>query len=119
MPHYHTTQAIIRALVAAHGKFKSIALASHGPAGSTWVISSKAIIDLADDLANQRTGGGLAVLEALAEAVQTGGRVDLLACNLIATPEGKAFLKDLEKRTGCNFAASVDKTGTLPYPNLP
>jgi len=103
--------AIIRALVAAHGKFKSIALASHGPAGSTWVISSKAIIDLADDLANQRTGGGLAVLEALAEAVQTGGRVDLLACNLIASPQGKAFLQDLEKRTGCNFAASVDKTG--------
>jgi len=100
--------AIIRALVAAHGKFKSIGLASHGPAdgSDTWAISSKVVLDFADP-----KGGAMAVLEALAEAVQTGGRVDLLACNLIATPEGKAFLKDLEKRTGCNFAASVDKTG--------
>ena len=72
--------AIIRALVAAHGKFKSIALASHGPASaeSTWAISSKAVVDLADQKSE-----GFKVLEALAEAVQTGGWVDLLACNLI------------------------------------
>ena len=96
-------------MVAAHGKFKSIALASHGPASAestTWAISSKAVVDLADQKSE-----GFKVLEALAEAVQTGGRVDLLACNLIASPEGKSFLKDLEDRTGCNFAASVDKTG--------
>jgi len=100
--------AIIRAVVAANGKFKSIALASHGPSSEgVWSLSKNVVLDLSDPT----KGGAMAVLEALAEGVEKNGRVDLLSCSLIATAEGKAFLQELETRTGCNFAASTDKTG--------
>ena len=39
------------------------------------------------------------------------GRVDLLACSLLKSREGREVFDAIERETKCNFAASDNKTG--------
>ena len=104
-----------RDLSASGAGFQSVALANHGPAaaadgGFEWAITSTIKLTSADELQDPQNGVRR-VLEALAKATVDGGRVDLFACNLLATEEGKAVLKEIEAATKTNFAASTNKTG--------
>jgi len=92
--------------------FDSIAFACHGPpapAGETlhWAITKSAV--LTSSMTNLGDVGK--VLKALACATKKGGRVDLLACNLLKDDFGKDVLKKIESRTSTNFAASSNVTG--------
>jgi len=92
--------------------FDSIAFACHGPpapAGETlhWAITKSAVLN-----SSMTTLGDVGkVLKALAGATKKGGRVDLLACNLLKNDFGKELLKKIESRTRTNFAASSNVTG--------
>ncbi len=104
-----------RNLSASGAGFQSVALANHGPAaaadgGFEWAITSGIKLTSAAELKDPQNGVRR-VLEALAKATVDGGRVDLFACNLLATEEGKAVLKEIEAATNTNFAASTNKTG--------
>ena len=105
----------VRDLSASGAGFQSVALANHGPAaaadgGFEWAITSTIKLANAAELQDPQNGVRR-VLEALAKATVDGGRVDLFACNLLATEEGKAVLKEIEAVTKTNFAASTNKTG--------
>ncbi len=104
------------------GGFKSIALACHGPPkdadgddddGFEWKISEQIVIT--DD--SEITNIGLKhparqLMLALGKAVQDGsGRVDLFACSLLASREGKEVFDAIESETKANFAASTNLTG--------
>ena len=103
-----------RNLSASGAGFKSIALANHGPAAAEgsfeWSITSTIKLTSAGELKDPQNGVRR-VLEALAKATVDGGRVDLFACNLLKTEEGKAVFKEIEAATKTNFAASTNKTG--------
>jgi hypothetical protein len=95
--------------------FESIALANHGPKPSDdtsfeWAITKDISIKSVDELKDPNNCVRR-VLEALGKATIEGGRVDLFACNLLASEEGKAIFKEVEALTKCNFAASTNKTG--------
>ena len=47
--------------------------------------------------------------------VNDGGRIDLLACDLVANAQGNLLLSQLESLTGKDFAASSDPTGNALY----
>ncbi len=47
--------------------------------------------------------------------VNNGGRIDLLACDLVANAQGNLLLSQLESLTGKDFAASSDPTGNALY----
>lgn len=51
----------------------------------------------------------------IGELVEDGGRIDLLACNVVEDAEGERFLSSLEEYSGTNVAASTDKTGNEAY----
>ena len=56
---------------------------------------------------------------ALGHAVEAGtGRVDLLACSLLKSQEGKEVFAMIESETQCDFAASDDKTGNPSEPGV-
>ena len=76
-----------------------------------WPIS-KSVVLLDDKELMDKAHPARQVMDALAEAVVVGdGRVDLLACSLLKSREGKEVFQMIERETQVNFAASVDKTG--------
>jgi hypothetical protein len=114
-----TAETLIKMIADAKDKmtddegFDCIAFACHGPpapAGETryWAITKSAVLtsSMTDDL-----GDVGEVLAAFAEATKRGGRVDLLACNLLKDKFGQDVLRMLETRTATNFAASSNVTG--------
>ena len=129
---------IINNAVAANGgqKLKSIALACHGPppdadgdidedeaaAGVVeeqfrWPITKSCVIldhaELQDPSHPARR-----LMDALGHAVENHtGRVDLLACSLLKSHEGKEVFEEIEKETKCDFAASDNKTGNPREPD--
>ena len=107
--------------------FTSIALACHGPAAKKgdgsydkatfeWEISEFIRVNTAEEL---RTEGHpvRVLMQCLGNAVVKGGRVDLLACNLLLLDEGKAIFAEIEAATQTNFAASCDLTGNPTNPD--
>lgn len=51
----------------------------------------------------------------IGESVADGGRIDLLACNVLENGAGEQFLSRMEDVTGVNVAASTDLTGNEAY----
>ena len=45
--------------------------------------------------------------------VEPDGRIDILACDLAASDQGKMLVATLEDTAGVNVAASSDKTGNV------
>jgi len=89
----------------------SIALATHGHAPGAFDLVAGHPVDLAA-LQNPEMA---AFWRGLAELVQPGGRIDLLACDAAAGPEGQALVAALEHMTGVDFAASTDATGNSAH----
>ena len=126
--------AIIDEAVAANDgqKLKSIALACHGPppdadgdideseaaAGAAeeqfyWPITKSVVVQDDTELLDV-SNPARQLMDALGNAVQDGtGRVDLLACSLLKSREGREVFEAIERETKCNFAASDDVTGNL------
>ncbi len=53
--------------------------------------------------------------KAVGGELSDGGRIDLLACNVVEDESGEAFVAKLEDISGANVAASVDATGNEAY----
>ncbi len=88
---------------------ESIALGTHGSAdGGFALVGGRAV-----NLESLQDPEMQAFWKALGAMVGPGGRIDLLACDAAATPEGQALVDDLENLTGVNFAASVNITGNV------
>ena len=90
--------------------FASAALAGHG--GVPWRISNSVVVSDAAKMGDD----AMAVMKALGKATvpaRAGGRVDLFACSLLATPEGRAVFKAIQQETDAHFAASDDLTGNV------
>ena len=89
------------------GSVRTVALCNHGPSDEgTWAVARSVTAE----------GEGLGALGALARglgALPGIERVDLLACDLAATPGGLDLVKTLEGIADCDFAASVDVTANL------
>ena len=104
------TDLVGAAVVKNCGRFESAALACHGDgaaSGFAWAISQKLVVtDAATIPADVQ-----AVLHALGAATVAGGRVDLFACSLLATAEGKAVFDAVQTSTETHFSASSDLTG--------
>ncbi|MCH1429278.1 MAG: DUF4347 domain-containing protein, partial [Chlamydiales bacterium] len=88
------------------------------------VVSNLALLTHGDDAQFRLTDDKIVTLETLksdptiqeffisiSELVDEDGRIDLLACNLAASEEGRELLAELELLTNVNFAASTDLTG--------
>ena len=95
--------------------FDSIALANHGPersdsSGFCWALSRLVVLTDPEQL-HDNTHPVSQVMAALGKAVVPGGRVDLFACSLLATPSGLRTLAAIESTTCTNFAASTNLTG--------
>jgi hypothetical protein len=94
--------------------FMNICLACHGPVGErdtfSWPITKSVVLSKASQL-DDPTDPACQVLTEVARCTQDGGRVDLLACNLLATEEGRRCFAAIEATTNTNFAASTDVTG--------
>lgn len=71
-----------------------------------WFLMQSFGIDLAT---GQEDPGISDVIKAVAEAASV--RVDILACSLAGTDQGRAWVQKCEKEFGTNFAASTDVTG--------
>ena len=109
------TPVVLASVFEAPNGSTALVIANHGPpatadGGFEWAITSGIKITSAAELQDPQNGVRR-VLEALAKATVEGGRVDLFACNLLASEEGKAVLKEIEAATATNFAASTNKTG--------
>eukprot|EP01046_Picozoa_sp_COSAG06_P025119 COSAG06_NODE_2091_length_7610_cov_2.766343_3_plen_976_part_00 len=129
-------QIVVNAVAANDFKrLKSIAIACHGPppdadgepnagfrrrlgvVGSgkeeqfCWPITRTVVVR--DDTELKNTGhSARQVVDALGSAVKNGsGRVDLLACSLLKSKEGREVFHTIEQETRCNFAASDNLTG--------
>ncbi|MBN1361591.1 MAG: DUF4347 domain-containing protein, partial [Sedimentisphaerales bacterium] len=88
---------------------ESIAIGTHGVEAGGFHLAGGAVVDL-QSLQNPDMQ---AFWHALGAMVAPGGRIDLLACDAAAGPEGEALIESLEQLTGVNFAASVDRTGNV------
>jgi len=93
--------------------FKSMCFANHGDAadlpGFAWPISKKICIKAAGNLSEEVKS----VLKAFGAAVEKDGRVDLLACSLIQTAEGRQVFHEIQELTATHFASSDDMTGSV------
>ena len=87
----------------------SIALATNGLGNGRFELAGGIPVDL-DTLHNPEME---AFWRGLADLLAPEGRIDLLACDAAAGPEGHALLDALENLTGADFAASTDKTGNV------
>ena len=88
-------------------KAASIAFATHGTAGEFSLTG--------DYNVNTSSLSGSVELQhfwtSVGSLVNDGGRIDLLACDLVANEQGKMLLSNLETLTVKNFPASDDPTG--------
>lgn len=98
----------IRAALGSHAA-ESIALATHGLEGGGLELASGHPVSL-ETLHNPELQ---AFWRGVAELLSPGGRIDLLACDVAAGPNGQALVDALEEMTGANFAASSDPTGNV------
>lgn len=105
---------------------KSIALACHGPPPDAdgeadlpdgpqeifhWPITKTVTVQDDTDLIDP-SHPARQVVDILAGAVELDtGRVDLLACSLLKSREGREVFEAIERETRCNFAASDNATG--------
>lgn len=105
----------IEFVTAYHGPFKSIALASHAgkdekaAQGYKWALLSSLIVGDESELLDKEkkeTAQLIEVMRALGNPVVPGGRVDLLCCELLATPAGKQLFDTIQAETETHFAAS-------------
>ena len=107
--------------------FKSIAFACHGPEAKKdggsydkstfeWEISERVRVTTAEEL-REEGNPVRELMQCLANATVPGGRVDLLACNLLQLDEGKKIFAEVEAATKTNFAASCDLTGNPTAPD--
>jgi hypothetical protein len=87
-------------------KFKTVALANHGPPGDNWDILSTVGMDVPSGKKDPGFDDMFALMASLA-----ADRVDLLACALAATDAGVRFVEETETKLCVNFAASDDVTG--------
>lgn len=117
-----TLPLLLKKLCRQHGRFSSIAVASHGPTRPPspprddetfrWSLSKHVV--LTDPTELQTPGTPFrSVLEAFGMAVVDNGRVDLLSCGLVGTwaAPPKAFpsvmiLGPIEEKTSCRFTAA-------------
>lgn len=104
------------------GPFKAIALAGHAgkdaaaAQGYKWALLSSLVVGDESELLDkekQETAQLIAVMRALGKAVVPGGRVDLLCCELLATPAGKKLFDTIQVETETHFAASEDITSNV------
>lgn len=86
----------------------SIALATNGLGDGHFELTGGTSVDL-DTLQDAEMQ---AFWRGLADMLEPGGRIDLLACEAAEGTQGQELLTALEDLTGVNFAASVDKTGS-------
>jgi len=95
--------AQISAHLAEKGNLSAIRIISHGN-GGYFVLNGKRIDrDFLRDHGNRITPWSRPLADK--------GDILLYACNLAATDEGKAFVKDFVALTGADVAASIDRTG--------
>ncbi len=85
----------------------SIALATNGLGDGFFELTGGVLVNL-DSLQDSEMQ---AFWIGLADMVEPGGRIDLLACDAAAGAQGRELLAALEELTGVDFAASADKTG--------
>lgn len=94
--------------------FENICLACHGPKGDgdgfSWPITKSVVLTNASQL-DDPTDPACQVITEIARSTRDGGRVDLLACNMLSTEEGRRAFAAIEATTKTDFAASVDVTG--------
>ena len=96
------------------GDVETVALVNHGPdPDGTWAVTKELRIPL--DGGVERLNN--AAVAALAQGLAVPGvkRIDLLACDLAATPGGIELVTKLEAITGIDFAASDDVTANLKH----
>jgi hypothetical protein len=118
---------LVKSLVSTHGTFKTIALCCHGRScddisttasnadgevvddfSKKWLLTQNHGVDVASSKADP---GVDEAMQAIAEAASV--RVDILACSLAATKEGRDWVTSWEKSTNTNFAASTNMTGNI------
>ena len=90
---------------------ESIALATHGLEGGGLELANGHPVSL-ETLHNPELQ---AFWQGVAELLAPGGRIDLLACDVAAGPDGQALVDALEETAGVNFAASSDLTGNAEH----
>lgn len=106
--HKKDTMDAIASAVEATGKvFPSIAVFSHGQAGSIMLLGSQSIT-----AKNLREPAVADFWKRLARRLTPGGRIDILGCSVAGGADGAALITGLETLTGVNFAASTDKTSS-------
>ncbi|MGB2985624.1 MAG: DUF4347 domain-containing protein, partial [Phycisphaerae bacterium] len=96
----------IRDLLGGHNA-QTIALATNGLGDGHFELTGGVSVSL-DTL---QDADMQAFWKGLADMVEPGGRIDLLACDAAAGAQGRELLAAFEDLTGVNFAASTDKTG--------
>jgi len=111
-----TADTIVRAIHAAvkhngNQPFASAAFACHG--GLPWRISKAVVVEDAATIGED----AMSVMKALGSATAPGGRVDLFACSLLATAEGKAVFDAIQVRA-C-LPACEDQTPRGCAPRAP
>jgi len=113
---------LIECAVANFGLFRSIAFACHAgkdaaaAQGYKWSLTSSLIVgdeSALSDKEHHEAQQVRSVMQALGRAVVPEGRVDLLSCELLGTPAGKAFFELIQQETATHFAASDDFTCNL------
>ncbi|MCP4441022.1 MAG: DUF4347 domain-containing protein [Aureispira sp.] len=86
----------------------SIAFIDHGEPGEFCLTKNT---DVSQEALDKAETGVADFFSGVSQLVAEDGRVDLLACNLYASPDGKKLVKNLEALTNTNFAASDNLTG--------
>jgi len=113
---------LIECAVANFGLFRSIAFAckagkdAAAAQGYKWALTASLIVGDESALADkehQEVQQVRSVMQALGRAVVPEGRVDLLSCELLATPAGKSFFELIQQETATHFAASDDITSNV------
>lgn len=91
--------------------FDAVGFIDHGEPGEFCLLKSVAggAVSLADLEHNVELAS---FFKEMAGYVKSGGRIDLMACEVAAGPSGKALLAHLEALTKVKVTASIDKTGT-------
>ena len=108
--------AVAAKIEALGGAVDTIALVNHGPpeaGGAAWAIAKA--LEIPVDGAPFDAGAAAAPLLRAIAGAKGLRRVDLLACDIAATPNGVALVEQLEKALGVDVAASTDVTGNLRH----
>eukprot|EP00747_Dinoflagellata_sp_TGD_P137217 gnl/TRDRNA2_/TRDRNA2_175651_c2_seq2.p1 gnl/TRDRNA2_/TRDRNA2_175651_c2~~gnl/TRDRNA2_/TRDRNA2_175651_c2_seq2.p1 ORF type:complete len:316 (+),score=59.08 gnl/TRDRNA2_/TRDRNA2_175651_c2_seq2:1-948(+) len=124
---------LVKDLVKRHGTFKTVCMVCHSGSEEAAELRRTAIDTKVDtqtddqqldkwmlfkshgvDLQTGTSDEGIDdIFQTIADAASV--RVDILACSLVETPQGREWVKQWEERTKKNFAASNDVTSNPEY----